>query len=184
MKTIWIVASLPEPIFRTLKRSFRFLTILILVGFCPIWCQTNEIQGQLNSAYKGKIFLLRNFYTGSNLAYDENGALQGTANPGPWTLAGVEIKGIGITAQEIEIVGNRMGTLYKDGRPRAIKVSKLEIQVSKPASNTETKAAIDLILTKVFIDRRKIYDLCCRSSGDTTCLERTRNRGPRLGKLL
>jgi TonB family protein len=137
---------------KTLRCSLRLLTILILVTPRPILCQTNDVQDQINSAYKNKILLLRNFYTGSNLAYDQSGALQGAASSGPWTLAGVEIKGIGITAQGIEIVGNRMGTVYKDGKPRAIKVSKLKIQVSKPASNTETKAAIDLILARVFID--------------------------------
>jgi TonB family protein len=152
MKTIRIVDGLLGTIFRAFGRSFLVLTTLVFVGSFPVSCQTNDVQAQLNSAYKDKILLLRNFYTGSNLAYDQSGALQGAANSGPWTLAGVEIKGIGITAQGIEIVGSRMGTLYKDGKPRAIKVSKLMIQVSKPTSNTETKAAIDLILAKVFID--------------------------------
>jgi TonB family protein len=137
---------------KTTRITVILLVTMFLVGPHPMWCQTNGVQDQLNSAYKDKILLLRNFYTGSNLAYDQTGALQGAASPGPWTLAGVEIKGIGITAQEIEIVGNRMGTLYKNGKPVAVKISKLRIQVSKPAANADTKAAIDLILAKIFID--------------------------------
>jgi TonB family protein len=128
------------------------LVLMLLVGPCSIWCQTNNLPDQLNSAYKDKILLLRNFYSGNNLAYDENGALQGTGNPGPWTLAGVEIKGIGITEHGIEIVANRMGTLYKDGKPGVVKIGTLKIQVSKRVTNDDTKAAIDLVVAKIFID--------------------------------
>lgn len=152
MKAIGISAILLVMIFRTLSRSFRLLTVLILVGSRLIWCQTNDVQGQLNSAYKNKILLLRNFYAGSDLAYDQNGALRGTASQGPWTLADVEIKGIGITAQEIEIVGNRMGVSYTDGKPGMIKIGKLKIHVARPALNADTKAELDPILSKVFID--------------------------------
>lgn len=152
MKTMWIVASLLDPIFRIIRRSFRLLTILILVRSCPVWCQTSNLQDQLNSAYKDKVLLLRNFYTGTNLAYDQNGALQGTASSGPWTLAGIEIKGIGITAQKIEIVGDRMGTVYQGGKPGVVKIGKTKVQVARPTSNADTKSTIDPILAKIFID--------------------------------
>jgi TonB family protein len=138
MKTTLIVAIL--------------VVTMFLVGPRPIWCQTNDLPDQLNSAYKDKILLLRNFYSGNNLAYDENGALQGSGSPGPWTLAGIEIKGIGITARGIEIVANRMGTLYKNGKPGVVKIGTLRIQVSKHVTNDDTKAAIDPILAKIFID--------------------------------
>ncbi len=138
MKTTWIVAIL--------------LITMFLVGPRSIWCQTNDLPDQLNSAYKDKTLLLRNFYSGNSLAYDENGAMLRAGSPGPWTLAGVEIKGIGITEHGIEIVANRMGTLFKDGKPDAVKIGTLKIQVSRGGANNDTKAAIDLVLAKIFID--------------------------------
>lgn len=129
------------------------LPILLIVAATPsILGQPDDLANHLNSAYKGKILLLRNFYSGEHLIYDQGGALQSTANSGPWTLAGVEIKGIGVTADKILVIGNRMGTLYKQEKPTSSKVGTLKIEISRAASEENTFAAADAAFKKIFID--------------------------------
>lgn len=133
------------------RRSSPLVIILLCVGSLPGWCQAGNVQNQLNSAYKSKILLLRNFYSGSDLRYDQNGILTNGATPGPWTLADVEITGVTATAQEIEIVGTRLSTLYKEGKPSFVRVGTLKIHVARPVSDVDTEAALHPIFDKIFI---------------------------------
>jgi TonB family protein len=138
-------------ILRWVKRSAVFGLLLAPFAGLPSWSQSNHIQDQVRSAYKGKIFLIRNFYAGNELQYDENGLLKGNATPGPWSLAGVEIKDIDATAQEVDITGNRLGTLYRNGKPGFVKVGKLHIHLAKGISDGDKEADIEAILGKVFM---------------------------------
>jgi TonB family protein len=136
-------------------RPARMLTLLILLGAAltpSIFGQSDDLVNQLNSAYKGKILLLRNFYSDEHLTYDQSGALQGTANSGPWTLAGVEIKGIAVVADEVLVTGNRMGTLYKQGKPTSNKVGTVKIELAKATSGENALASADAAFKKIFID--------------------------------
>jgi TonB family protein len=128
--------------------------LLFLAAFAtyPLWCQTDRVTDQLDSEFKGKILLIRSFYSDNDLEYDQNGVLHGTATQGPWTLANVEITKITLAVQGITIVGNRMGTLYKGGKPGFVKVGKLKIQVTKPSSDADTEATLHQILNKIFIE--------------------------------
>jgi TonB family protein len=111
-----------------------------------------SVQDQLNSAFKGKVLLVRNFYSGNDLVYDEDGAMRGDPKQGPWTLANVEITKVAVASQGIDIVGNRMGTLYKDGKPSFVRVGKLKIHVTKPISDVDTEATLHPIFKKIFIE--------------------------------
>jgi hypothetical protein len=130
-----------------------FLILVACLASLPAWCQaTRELQEQLNSAFKGKNGLLRNFYSGSDLHYEQNGVLQdGEATQVPWTLAGVEITGVKVTGQGVEIAGNRLGVLYTDGKPSFVRLGKQKIHVKKTISSVDTLADIDLILGKILI---------------------------------
>jgi TonB family protein len=139
-------------ILRLVRCSCPLVMILIYIGSLPTWCQTKSVKSQIESAYKGKIFLLRNFYSGNDLGYDQNGELLGPATPGPWTLAQVEIKSVTVIAQGIEIVGNRLGVLYKDGEPRFVKVGKLKIHLARLVSEADTEATLSSIFHKIFIE--------------------------------
>jgi hypothetical protein len=103
------------------------------------WGQTSGVADQLDSEFKGKILLLRGFYSGNQLEYDQNGVLRSTATQEPWTLANVEITQLTLTPQSIVIVGNRMGILYKSGKPGFLKVGKVKIEVARPNSDADTK---------------------------------------------
>lgn len=143
---------------RTVKHPDFLLVLVVCLVSLQAWCQgTRQLQDQLNSAFKGKVGLLRNFYSGSDLRYDQNGVLQdGEATQGPWTLAGVEITGVEVTAQGVEIVGNRLGVLYTDEKQTFVRVGKLKIDVEKPISSVETLADIDSILGKILIKQEDL----------------------------
>jgi len=131
--------------------SVRLAILLTCVASSPLWCQENRIQDALNSEFAGKVLLLRNFYSGKDLQYDQDGVVIGDAKQGPWTLANVEIKKIAVTAHGIDIVGNRVGTWYRNGEPKFVRVGDLRIHVSKPISDADTQATIYPILSKMFV---------------------------------
>jgi TonB family protein len=134
------------------RLSSALLTFLIYVTSIPARGQTIDVQNHLSSTYKGKHFLLRNFYVGNDLEYDQDGILRsGKAIQGPWTLAGIEIAGVAITTQGLEIVGDRLGVLYRDEHPRFVKIGRFKIRVARPVTSKDTDAALDPILAKIFI---------------------------------
>jgi TonB family protein len=127
-----------------------FFYVVLLISFSPLrlWAQTDQLQDKLNSAYMGKTLLLRNFYSGDTLAYGSDGQLLSPSIQLPWTLSSVEITGIVVAAPEIEIRGNRMGTVFEGGRLRFIKIGKLRIHLERDPSNKDSEAAI----RQVFVD--------------------------------
>jgi TonB family protein len=134
----------------------KFLALLVILVTCvapsPAWCQKSNVANQLESEFKGKTLLLRGFYLGDELEYDQNGALHGTAMQGSWTLANVEIKKIAVTAQGIAIVGNRKGTFFRDGKPNLGNVGKLNIHVTKLNSDADDEATLHQLLSKIFME--------------------------------
>lgn len=140
-------------ILKTVRVPASFLMFVVCLASFPAWCEGNrQLQDQLKSAFKGKVGLLRNFYSGNDLHYDQNGVLQDSeATQGPWTLAGVEITGVEVTDQGVEIVGNRLGVLYTQEKQTFVRIGKLKIHLEKPISTADTLADIDPILGKVLI---------------------------------
>ncbi len=135
---------------RYFRRSVSLVVLLVSIAPLSIWCQS--VQDQLNSAFKAKILLLRNFYSGDDLGYDQNGRLLGVVTLGPWTLANVEITRVAVTTQGIEIIGNRMGTWYRDGKPDFVKVGKLKIRVTKPILDGDNETTLRPIFSQIFIE--------------------------------
>jgi len=86
---------------------------LMSLGSITVLAQTESLQDQLNSAYKHKILLIRNFYSGTNLEFEQNGVLLGNARSAPWTLAFMQIASVTASAQGVEVVGNRVGALFQ-----------------------------------------------------------------------
>lgn len=68
----------------TMRWRMRSVAIAVLVVWAApsaIWSQASSLQDQLNAAYDGKVLLLRNFYSGHDLRFEQNGA------PTPWAPA-------------------------------------------------------------------------------------------------
>lgn len=137
---------------RRLRLSALFVIVFTCVAASYSWCQSSSIADQVASQFKGKLLLLRGFYSGNDLQYDQNGALRATPPPVPWTLAHVEITKINATPHGISIVGNRMGTLYRHGKPTFVKVGKLQIEVTTADSNVGTDANLHELIREIFLE--------------------------------
>lgn len=138
-----------------LPRS-KYLVLLGMLAACVAASfargQTSGVADQLDSEFKGKILLLRGFYSGNQLEYDQNGVLRSTATQEPWTLARVQIAELTLTPKSVVIVGNRMGTLYKAGKPEFVKVGKVKIEVARPNSDADTKETLDQVIGRIFVE--------------------------------
>jgi TonB family protein len=148
--TTTFVRTLLFAIFQIVGVSARPLIVLLILVSMPNWSRANDLQDQLNSEYKGKNLLLRSFYSGDNLAYDENGYLRVVDNPGSWTLAEVQVKSINVTTLGVDILGDRLGVLYTAENASLIKVGKLKIHI-----DANTRPDLNLILPKIFIDPKE-----------------------------
>jgi TonB family protein len=126
--------------------------LLICAASTSSWCQANQVHGDLNSEFKGKILVLRNFYSGNDLEYDSNGAVLGDVKQNPWTLSNVKIAKVLVTNHGIEIVGRRMGAWYRDGKPELLEAGKLRVHVSMPNSGAATQATLHPIFNKIFME--------------------------------
>lgn len=133
-----------------LSRSVFLVVLIVSAAPFSMWCQS--VQDQLNSAFKGKVLLLRNFYSGDDLSYDQNGKPLGVVTQGPWTLANVEITKVAVAMQGIDIIGNRMGTWYRNGRPDFVRVGKLKIHVTKPISAGDNDTSLRPIFSEIFME--------------------------------
>jgi len=132
-------------------RGFFFVALLMSFSPLRVWAQTDHLQDELNSAYKGKTLLLRNFYTGDTLTYGSDGQLLKPSTQGPWTLGGIEITDIVVAESGIEIKGNRMGAVFENGKLSFVKVGKLQIHIDRNKPEKNWDAAIRQIL----IDRQE-----------------------------
>lgn len=81
MATIWLFLSSPLSI----PRSFA-----------------DDLSHALTRSYKGKIYLIRNFWEGGTLGYDAAGQRIGNADLGYWTLDGI------VRIEKIEVTPNRV----------------------------------------------------------------------------
>ena len=127
------------------------LAMVLMCVTSPMCGQTVTLQDQLNSTYKGKIFLIRNFYSATDLEYDHKGTLLRRASSGPWTLSRVEITDVRVTVQSIEVVGNRLGTLFQNEKARSVMIGKLKIHIARPVSDTDTEASLRPIFSKILV---------------------------------
>ncbi len=136
------------------------LAVLIFAAFHLAWCK-DGIQDQLNSEYKNKTFLLRNFYAGSDLTYNQSGNLRTVTNEGPWTLAEVRIKGVKLSDRSLEISGERLGVFYEGGEMKMLKTDGIKLHVLGFDQATATRDAVTAVMQKIFLDpaQEKMGDL-------------------------
>src|ERR1700751_5393255 len=121
-----------------------FFLIACLGLTLPARGQADLIQKHLNSLYKGKDLLLRNFYIGDNLSYDGDGILEaGKDAPGPWPLAGGEIKEIGVGAQGVDSRGSRLAILFNKERQSSAKTGTIRIHIARPITQRDSDAVVD-----------------------------------------
>ena len=135
----------------------RFSTLVLLIILCLLaneaQSQTNAtIDDQLRNEYRGKTLLLRGFYSGKELRFDEQGGVLDGAVAGPWTLANVKITDIVATPQEIEIKGERLGYWFKREKDLALEgAGKIKITILRPGSDADALATARFLMKRVFL---------------------------------
>lgn len=140
----------------------RAAAMLSLVfAMAPARSQAGEnIEQHLRNQYAGKVFILRNFYSGQKLAYDSGGQLSGFANSGGWTVDGVvQIEDVRVSNHRLTLRAKRlrMGWPGKGGispiEDAKEKKSKdvtrtLEIEADVSAATADEA---DAMLAKIFL---------------------------------
>lgn len=97
--------------------------------------------------------VLRNFYSGNDLGYDQNGALRsGEVTQEPWTLAGVEITRVAVTPRGADVSGHRLGILYAHGKQGVVKLRELKVHIARSISDVDNEVVLDPIFSKIFIN--------------------------------
>jgi TonB family protein len=145
-------------------RSFRMVVALVAVALLTSTvAQASDLERHLRDQYRGKILLLRGFYSGERLRYDSAGALAGGGNTGDWTTDGVvQVGDIHVSGQALKIKAKRLmvvssgrNGLHFDaevasGRQKAPKkAAVVELEARMDGDGTAEKA--NAILSRIFL---------------------------------
>jgi TonB family protein len=102
--------------------TLKVLWVLALPSFIAsisLHAQTiHQVEQDLQSQYKGKVFLLRNFYDGPSLHFDTKANILGVWSSGDWTVDGVvRVEDVRLTDSSLSIQARRlhMGWLVPSG---------------------------------------------------------------------
>jgi len=144
------------------KISFRIL-LMILILLCLPQPGVNasdgdvkNVEAKLRQQMVGKVAVLRNFYTGSDLTFAADGTLLGTSKSGPWTyFARIQVSSITLTRDALVFKGGRNVVQWElsanefKNYTLNEKPVRIEIRLNPGADENAVAAAI----TKVFLTR-------------------------------
>jgi TonB family protein len=126
----------------------RFL--MLLAACCPnTFAQTPfDIERALSNTYKGKVVIVRGFYSDKKLKYDADGNAA-DAKPGWWSIHGsVQINRVAVDSREIRFYGDRVMYFPVDPKGPQFAKSGESVQLSIPFTTDYAKT-----LTRVFVSR-------------------------------
>jgi TonB family protein len=78
------------------------LILASLFAFAPLFSRASDVESQLRDQYRGKILVLRGFYSGKSLHYDSIGEPAKGTMPGDWTVDGV------VRVEDVSISGDHL----------------------------------------------------------------------------
>jgi TonB family protein len=138
------------------RRSGLLLLFLFLLTVSASQAENTrkDIKKQLEKIYKGKAFIIRNFYDGNRLKYDSEGTLVSGGKPGSWTLDGhFQIEKIQLRKDKIELQGKRLCWSYNPatGMQKFSKDTNQTVLEIKLTPDSPDPARIQKALTKVFL---------------------------------
>ncbi|HXJ93882.1 MAG TPA: energy transducer TonB [Terriglobia bacterium] len=105
-------------------KIFVLALVELAAWLCFLGIARGDAKQDLQTAYVGKQYVLRNFYSGDHLKYDSQGNLTGGGEPGMWALDGiVRIEKFKLESETLQFAGQRLivgwdpthGQLYKLG---------------------------------------------------------------------
>lgn len=138
------------------------VTLSLLLGLGAQADERKEIERQLNQTFKGKVVTLRHFYKGERLRFDSDGNLLKGGETGPWTLCGkVEIKGIKLRKNELEINGNRLFLLYDKGEQdfRYSRDGKVQIEIALSQDPLNSAGILESFKGIFFVPEENLWEI-------------------------
>lgn len=138
------------------------LTALLLFLVVPSCLVAQKSEADLRARLIQKPLYLRGQWRGDKLAFDGLGHLTGTSAPVTFTLAGVDIQFVKLTAKELVLNGQRVGLEFNQDMPVRVDLGvrngwggadpeKMIIRIQTPADGDFT-AALDAIFADKLAD--------------------------------
>lgn len=137
------------------KLIFVFVTATLL--FCLATARAESIEKTLKSELKKKVVILRGFYAGSELRFDHDGNLVGTARPGYWASDGlIYISEIKHDKQGVlHVEGIRMVAKYDEDKCEFVKYKSQAVSIDVETDSSLREAAA----AKALMDKIVVRDL-------------------------
>ena len=124
-------------------RSFRILLVLSLFIPCAFAETPQQIAEQLRADYVGKTFVIRGFYSGETLVYDDAGKPLSVGPAETWTLAEAKITDLTATGAALHLEGQRQVALFMaDGSKKVVD----RPQLTEQTSATPPAAMVSIVL--------------------------------------
>jgi hypothetical protein len=135
-------------------------------------------EAELKRLLKGKVAVLRTFYTGEHLHFDEHGLLLSPARTGPWTqYARIEVDNVRITDEALIISGSRNVVRWQATASEFENYtvnSPVQVSILLPAEATQKSMLA--AMEKVFLPRQmRISDIVPDYWKDLLTTERARS---------
>lgn len=130
----------------------QLVALGLLLGTLPVFGDGKALEAALKTTYRDKVVTLRNFYSASDLRYDQDGQLVGSSESGPWTVTGpIEITEVSLKPSELFIAGKRLLAVYEDKGNRFTYIRTpdkvaLRIAVSSDPTETQIQKAMATVL--------------------------------------
>ncbi len=135
-------------------------TVFLNMAICLFLAVSNatgeDLQDQLNTAYKSKVYVLRHPITKESQHFDSAGQLLDSAAEGPWTIyAALEIKSVKLSSNQLRFTANRLVYSYDQGKkdlmPKRIKWDEAKVNLDVALSHPVTTIdEVDGILHRIF----------------------------------
>jgi TonB family protein len=132
------------------QHSARNLTIIVMVvlslfSATAFAFAADILEQDLQSRYKDKVVMLRNFYCGDKLHFDAQGNLLSGGSTGPWTLCrDIRIKDVKVKDGKVTLKGERIYLSYDYRQKRFRNAS--EVWQQKKHEHKGDKVSIEIAL--------------------------------------
>jgi TonB family protein len=99
------------------RHSCSLYAALALIVLAPLSYGNTQLEQYLRDEYRGKVLILRGFYSGDRVHYDSSGALIGNTNSGDWTSSAfVKIKEVRTSHGRLVVEARRLLVVQADER--------------------------------------------------------------------
>ena len=148
-------------------QTLRNLRMVFALGIAAVVTTTvaraSDLERHLRDRYRGKIFVIRSFYSGERLRYDMAGGFEGGGRAGDWTVDGVvrvddihvSGRGVKIKAKRLMVVSSGRNGLHFDAEvasgQKALKKAAVVVELEARMDGDGTEQKADAILSRIFM---------------------------------